>query len=303
MTQTFQQGLRNGKVDILFVVDNALSMVDSLQSIANRFSSFLSALQAADWQIGITTTDVSDQVYGLKGSIVPLDGAGSIKYLTPNLPNKESLFARGLVRPETVSCGFSPQNPCASPWVQPIKATQMAIEKRAQENAGFFRPGADLAVITISNKDEMRNGKDHHPAQPEVLVNTFNEVFANSGKRMATFGVVIPSADATCLAEMRKKWRWDPHPGTFQERLSRVTGGDIVSICARDFGAELSRLGTGIRQLTQSFDLRVTPVPGSVRVQIKPTQIIPFDIKDRRVIFRSAPQAGSEILITYEPAP
>ncbi|MBX9768645.1 MAG: hypothetical protein K2X47_15330 [Bdellovibrionales bacterium] len=275
-----------------------------MQSVATRFSSFLGELKSADWQIGITTTDVSEGIYGFKGSLVRMEGlSGNQKILTPSSPRKETVFASTLVRPETISCGFSPTNPCPSIWVQPIKASQMAMDKRGSENRGFFRTGADLAIVTISNKDEMRNGRDFNPTQPESLVNSFNTHFAHEGKKLATFGVVIPSGQPACLEEMKRKWHWDPSPGTFQERLAKMTGGDVVSICAGDFGAELARLGQGVRRLTQSFDLRVTPRAGSVRIQIRPAQSIRFEVKERRVIFETAPQAGSEIIVTYEPAP
>jgi hypothetical protein len=304
VSETFQQGVGNAKVDILFVVDDALSMVDTLQSVADRFTSFIVELNSADWQIGITTTDVSDGIYGQKGSLVPLEGAsGNQKILTASTPNKESVFANTIVRPETISCGFSPSNPCASPWVQPIKASLLAIDKRNSDNQNFFRTGADLAIITISNKDEMRNGRDFNPTQPEALVNSFNTSLATNGKKLATFGIVIPTSQPECLREMKSKWYWDPAYGTFQERLSLLTGGAVVSICEKDFAASLAFLGRGIRRLSQSFDLRVTPIPSSVSVQFRPAQNMSFELKDRRITFRSAPSAGSEIIITYEPAP
>lgn len=177
------------------------------------------------------------------------------------------------------------------------------MEKQNTDNRGFFRAGADLAIVTISNKDEMRNGRDFQPTQPESLINTFNLHFASEGKKLATFGIVIPSAQATCLAEMKRKWNWDPSPATFQERLSKLTGGDIVSICSSDFGAELSRLGQGVRKLTQSFDLRITPKEGTVKIQLRPMQSIRFEVRERRITFESAPQADTEITVTYEPAP
>jgi hypothetical protein len=286
------------------VVDNALSMVDSLRSIANRFGSFMSELSSADWQIGIVTTDVSEGLYGYKGNLVHLEGRpGGHNILMPTTPQKERVFADTLVRPETISCGYSPVNPCASPWVQPIRAAQMAMDKRNNVNRRFFRSGADLALITISNKDEMRNGKDFNPTQPESLINTFNSYFAAQGKKFASYGIVIPSSEPACLEEMKRKWQWDPAYGTYQERLSRLTGGEIISICSSDFSGPLAHLGQGIRRLTQSFDLKVTPIPSSVRVELRPMQSIRFEIKDRRITFESAPLAGSEIIITYEPAP
>ena len=63
-----------GAVDILFVIDNSGSMDDEQEEMAKRFSSFLSLLFDLSWQVGITTTDLSDSnKYYTDGKLIPVD--------------------------------------------------------------------------------------------------------------------------------------------------------------------------------------------------------------------------------------
>ncbi|MCB0370011.1 MAG: hypothetical protein KDD45_11450, partial [Bdellovibrionales bacterium] len=49
----------NNKVDILIVIDNSGSMSYEQSEMAKRFSGFVESLNGLDWQLGITTTDVT----------------------------------------------------------------------------------------------------------------------------------------------------------------------------------------------------------------------------------------------------
>src|SRR5690606_8968839 len=75
----------DGRVDILLVDDNSGSMSAEQNLLAQRFSTFISRLSGLDWQIGITTTDVTnDPVNGLRGSLLELSGHPGQKILTPS---------------------------------------------------------------------------------------------------------------------------------------------------------------------------------------------------------------------------
>lgn len=300
-TQSFTQAPLNGRVDILFVLDNALSTVEHQQEVANRFGAFTETLSGLDWQIAMTTTDVSNGVYGVQGSLVPIvGGAKNQKIIRPTDANPQGLFAKTVVRQETLDCGFSPTNPCASPWVQPLNATIRAIDKRNSDNAGFFRAGADLAVVIISNKDEMRDGKSFNPTKPDDLIAHFQKTWP-TGKKLGGFGLVIKPGDGKCMAEMRKKWKTDPAYGTFASELAEKTGGVLASVCDPNYTSALEQLAGGVGQLPKVFELADEPIAGTVQVKLSnPSQTISWVVEGKNVIFEKAPRAGTVIEITYD---
>ncbi len=100
-TFSFDDDGSGAKVDILFVVDNSGSMYEEQGRLSTALASFITSIGAIDWQIGITTTDVSDGTYGLKGSLLPFAGLGS-KVLTKRSPNYATAFAK---------YGCAPRNP------------------------------------------------------------------------------------------------------------------------------------------------------------------------------------------------
>src|SRR4051794_20894940 len=60
------------KTDILFVVDNSLSMAPEQKLLADGFHGFAQTLAGVDWQIGVTTTDTTST--GMGGKLVKFSG-------------------------------------------------------------------------------------------------------------------------------------------------------------------------------------------------------------------------------------
>jgi hypothetical protein len=289
------------KVDMLFVIDNALSTVTYQKSLGKRFSILTSALSGIDWQIGITTTDVSEGPFGLKGSLAALEsGDGNQTIITSTDPQAATLFESTVVRPETISCGFSPSNPCASPWVQPLKASIDAMDKRNSDNAGFFRDSADLAIVYLSNKDEMRDGKSFNPTTPAELISHFNSIWP-SGKKLEAFGIVIIPEDVKCLAEQKKDWPLDPAYATFVTALGMLTQGGVESLCDKDYNKTIFDIGQKVSETARSIDLKFIPKPGTLTITMNPKQNILWRLEGKRVYFASTPKLGTEITVHYIP--
>jgi len=91
------------KIDILFVDDNSGSMAEEQKEMGQKFNAFLSGLGAADWQVGITTTDVSSGTYGIQGSLIKLWGRPD-KILTKSTPDFLKVFENTIRRPESIDC-------------------------------------------------------------------------------------------------------------------------------------------------------------------------------------------------------
>ncbi len=298
-SDSFQLPSTYGKVDILFVVDNALSTIDNQSELATKFKTLQRALGNLDWQIGITTTDVSEGPFGLKGSLAPLvGGKKGERILTYSTPNFEQIFFNTIIRKETTNCGFSPQNPCPNPWVQPLKASIMAMEKRNHENRGFFRAQSDLVIIVLSNKNEMRTGTDYNPTQPQAVIDRFKSIWPED-KKLFVNGLVVVPGDENCLREIKQRFPYDPSYGTFVTRLSNMTAGKVTSICEKDYTSNLKNIGQTLGPKFKKLVLSYVPTANSLKIKMTPEQNIPYVINGNVVTFEYAPLPNTRIEADY----
>lgn len=169
-------------VDILVVNDNSGSMSFEQNHMAERFGTFLQALEQRqiDYRIAITTTDVSDNnpsssLYNPPRAInkngALQDGkliayADGSFYLTPATANKQSLFEQAVKRSETLQCeSFLKTNQfgtgafqtgykenCPSGNERGIFAINQVIKNNPN---GFVRANSHLAVVVLSDEDEV----------------------------------------------------------------------------------------------------------------------------------------------------
>ncbi len=165
-----------GKVDILIVDDNSGSMSFEQNSMAQKFSQFVAALDAknVDYRIGITTTDISspsNPARGINQSGALQDGKlisfpNGKMYLENafgSQSDRSSWFSQTIQRPETINCeNFVKNNPtissdsqsyldnCPSGDERGIYAANLTIQNNP---SGFIRPEAHLAIVILSDED------------------------------------------------------------------------------------------------------------------------------------------------------
>lgn len=289
LTDEFSQNLMSKKIDILFVVDNSISMAEEQAKLGARISSFLSTLHDIDWQIGITTTDVSDGQHGVKGSLLPL--SGSLGYiLNEKTPNFVEVFKNTVVRLESINCT---QN-CPSGDEQPLKATLQALMKKDTDNKGFFRKGADIGLMVLSDEDEMSTG-GALATPPEAILSVISALFGDE-KRIYTYGMIIRPDDKACLDSNNNVG----HYGTFVARLSQLTNGLVGSICDEDYGPTLGRLGENVRRLLDYVELRAIPNASRLKIEFAPAHQTQIRIEGRRIYFDVPPPKDTKILVEYE---
>jgi hypothetical protein len=160
------------QTDILFVIDDSISMGEEQQNVSDNLAAFVAALDASpvanDYQIGVTNTSVTrfdpaSAAYGIytdgpndgiefpAGRLVAVSGTGAYDYLSgprilqPSSPTfVEDFQANVLVG--TYGSGKE----------QPFLAARLALGASGPggANEGFLRPGARLAVIFISDEDD-----------------------------------------------------------------------------------------------------------------------------------------------------
>jgi hypothetical protein len=141
-TDVFVQEIRRA-VDVLLVVDNSCSMIDEQIKLGSNFAAFIDEFVNAqvDYQIGVTTTDMVDPEH--RGRL-----QGDTKLITAEMGFDEasSLFAENV-------------HVCAtgSGLEKGLDAARAALTEPviSNENAGFLRPNAALAIVFVSDEDDL----------------------------------------------------------------------------------------------------------------------------------------------------
>lgn len=288
------------KVDVLFVVDNSGSMLAEQNKLGSALSSFITSLGQVDWQIGITTTDVSDGAWGLKGDLLAYTGT-STTILNKNVTGFESLFMNTVVRQELIDCKDHPDRPdlypCPSIDERPLEAMMLAFQKRSTSNRGFFRNGADVAAVILSDEDERSTGVG--AVAPGAVVDAFRQVFGTT-KTLSTYGIVIQPGDTACYNSQL------PSGGSYgasAAALVALTDGETGSICASDYGPTLTSIGNRVKNMVKSVTLRYTPDPATVRIIMTPMDpTITWEVQGNTIRFSKIPAKGTKMDIFYLPS-
>ncbi len=290
--ENFEQKETNSKVDILFVVDNSPSMYEEQRMLGSRFGSFISALNTVDWQMAFTTTDVSNGSYGLKGSFLDLEGQNGMKILNYKNNNANQVFEKTIQRKES-NCTFV----CPSVDEQGLLASIMAMDKSLTVNKDFFRDQTDLAIIFISDEDELSDGP-REATKPVEVIDAFRQRWGQT-KSLSVYGLVIQPGDAACLREKRDEGT-TAYYGTHVSDLAALTGGITGSLCERDYSKTLAEISNRVRDLVDSFELASVPV-GPIKVELSPAQPeLSWRVDGNKLYFSKPPVSGTKIKVIYQ---
>ncbi|MES2966148.1 MAG: hypothetical protein V4760_19875 [Bdellovibrionota bacterium] len=297
--ERFEQDQNANKIDILIVNDDSSSMEEEQKKMAERFGSFVSALSTIDYRIAMTTTDLQTPKWNQNGRIMEWSGTGT-KVLTPKTPNAEGAFRSTIKRNETIGCRQrSSGKDCPSGNEEPLRATLLAIDQRANANKDLFRVGVDFVVVVLSDEDELSDGPVT-ATKPIEVTEGFEAAFGVS-KRLAVHGIIVKPGDVACKAEQEKQIK-EPGGAFYGQHVSELaalTNGTTGSICATDYAKNLSAISDQVRKLVSSFDLQKEPLEGSVEVNLTPNDTIAFHVEGKRVIFARPPNAGTRVEISY----
>lgn len=295
ISETFLFDRSNTKkyVDVLFIIDNSGSMLAEQEKLGQRLNSFITSLDEVDWQIGITTTDASNGTFGIKGSLVNLDST-SQKILKPTLSNYESLFMNSVVRNESIDCQTTAV--CPTNNEQALLAAIMAMDKRNSTNAGFFRDNADLAVVILTDEDEMSSGPPE-ATKPQQVVDHFKSIWGTS-KNLSVYGIVVQPGDRDCYDS---QYLTAGTYGYHVTELALITGGVTGSICDTDYSHNLSKIGENVNQLLNYVVLTHEPESGVLNVVLTPHDPeLTWSLEGQRVVFNKTPAEGTRVDIVYE---
>jgi len=284
------------KVDVLFVVDNTSSMVEEQPKLVQGIPSFVNAAlsKGVDLHVAVTTTGVDaanpacpgGAEGGEAGRFFPADNSNirELTNLTPNLAGElqqnvqvglcayveEGLEAmRRALSDPLVSSADDPRTPLPS-----------------DGNLGFLREEAALAVVFVGDED------DNSADDVGTYVRFLQSKKGLSQPQRAVIYAIAPTAQQCPTAG---------GVGTRYAEAAAKTGGQVLSVCAPDYGPLLADVANKAFSPQARFPLSATPVPGSIAVTVNGAAASgwTYDAAANAVAFNTAPAPGAKIAISY----
>jgi hypothetical protein len=168
--QTFPE--RQGrKLDLLFMVDNSLSMLPLQQKLLANFPVFMQTLRALpgglpDLHIGVVSSDMGANGYDIQQcnndrGVLQATPRGAVACSGPTGnfistgPNESAPNYSGTIEDTFTCIAALGQNGCG--YEQQLESVAVALGARGQipaENAGFLRPDALLGIVLLTNEDD-----------------------------------------------------------------------------------------------------------------------------------------------------
>jgi hypothetical protein len=321
-TATFQQNSAsiNGKIDILFVIDNSGSMAASQQALADNISRFFDKFDAKgfDYQIAVTTTDAWRTQFGGAASMAQYkDGVGSthsgFQIVTPSTPNRQAAFITN-VKEGTSGNGDE----------RAFQSFQSALENASNATLNFPRADAFFSIIVLSDADDLSatvsstldNGTDYYANPNLIPVQTYVDYLDKKlgvvgGVRSGKYNVnSIGVMDDACKQQVSSGG--ENKIGKRYMQIADMTSGIKGSICG-DFGTTLADISYKIIQLRTRFYLDRQLDPATLHVFIDGGEVpritdpngngYMYNADDNSVSFFGTyvPGPGSSISVSFDP--
>lgn len=313
---------KSGMVDILFIDDNSGSMYVEQQEIATKFPTFINDISHLDFQIAITTTDVSASPENPPNSA---NGYGALqdgqfitfpngsKVISNATADPVSEFQNTIKRPETYNCDNN-YAACPSGDERAIYAANLAFERADSQ---FFRQDAHLALVILSDEDERSNGGNirgyalEDKDMPATLVQRLSSTFGPD-KIMSVHAVVIKPGDTACYNQQNAQadvkgfyantYKELTHPSQSLKDLGNIVDGHMGSICAGDYGSELGDIASKMNHNVNLIQLQCPPIQDTLTVEFSPAppQQIQFHINaDNQIVLTPPAPAGTQVSYDY----
>jgi hypothetical protein len=273
------------QLDVLFVVDNSLSMKDEQKSMATKIASFMDRLQGFDWQIAVVTTDPGHATYG-DGRLQRYPDGSFILNSKQDITKAREMFSQTVQREES---GSSSE--------QGIRATARAIQRSLGSSADsshqqFFRKDSAFAAVVLSDENESGSASINKGTQ---LVKLISETWGDE-KVFQFHSIIVRPGDTACKAAATVG---DHYYGTAYAGLTKLTNGVLGSICEPDYGNQLSLIGQTVANSKTTYDLACVPKDvdgdGNPDVTVKATGgvVVPnFTVKASQLVFSKPPPEG-----------
>lgn len=307
VTEVFEQVPTN-EVDILWVVDDSVSMVEEQQRVHDGAADFITNLDVSgmDFHLGVITTDVE------------AEGASVLQGEPPYLTNADADYTEAFQ--ERVAGVGTEGDQMESGYEAAINA--LTSPKIDNENAGFLREDATLAIIVLSDENDCSDFGAFEedatgfncdsPGAPLVPVADLLTMLRDAkgidshSSLLSLSGIIGPPAEEGCANAI---------PGErYAEGISLVGGVD-ANICATDYGDIMNDLGLVAAGLKSTFTLANVASEPSIQVTVTPAEGASYEVSSdatngwtyeasptSHLIFNGegVPPRGSSFSVSYE---
>ncbi|MCM2283030.1 MAG: VWA domain-containing protein [Bdellovibrionaceae bacterium] len=245
------------KVDILFVVDDSGSMLNHQDNLAANIQLYAEELdknKILQYRVGVitTSTDTYAPGPGENGLLV-----GSPAVIERGTPNGVSVLAQNL------KVGISGSG--TEKFFEPVKSA-LTPPLVHNENAGFYRPEAFLALVFITDTDDQSSGVSSRQFYD------FLTQLKGDKEKVLFYAAYIPSLDAKCNRSGEEL------PRRIEDLLF-ISGGKGFGLCDADFGAKLAGIGTDlVNRVGKRLLLSRPPDVSTIEVRYG-NQVIPNDAR------------------------
>ena len=239
------------QLDVLFVVDDSGSMEDKQRLLAANIAEFTQEFTKSsfvDYHVGVITSSIGSAgsfncgKTGCNGVLV-----GPPPWIERGTPNAINALQTNFM----VGTNGSGNEE----FFQPVA---LALSKPAvdNENKGFYRPKAHLAVIFVTDADDQ---SQTGLTTPDKFID-FMKKLKGSAEKYSIYAAYIPSNDRVCNRS------GEPMPDKFEE-LFKKTNAIAVSLCDPLFGKKLAAVGKDLfRKIARKMYLARRPLKDSIKV-------------------------------------
>jgi hypothetical protein len=234
------------KIDILWVIDNSGSMGGIQSDIVRNSALFMESFKNhkfLEWKMGLMSTDKNQ---------APFLGFNINAPFNFKSPSPVNTFERAVDSLKT--------NGSASEYV--FHNVYRAMVGQPDLNH-FFREGAHLAVIMVTDEEEQSDGINRTRYEPLALLNALRGLKASD--RIVRFYGAFDFKD---LPSCTGGFGAAEYTGSPLEKIINESGGLATSACVNDFGTGLAEIGNDIVSLlkTPSILLKERPIIETINV-------------------------------------
>lgn len=282
----------NNKIDILWVVDTSPSMHDDRVRITSQIESMISTMdsKSLDYRMAATTMDMgssSNPTYS-QGRFV-----GSPSIISNSTPNKVNAF-KTMINVPTADSNLAR-------GLGSMKSG-LSEESLRTTNSGFFRDGALLAVIFVTDERDWSSGTWEDKV---TFLDALKKPLENGNRGwLANFiGViddskVCPTADGVSIR------------GAGFIEVAEASGGSVNSICEDSLTSAVENIQRTIISIVTEYKLDATPLIETIKVKIGGVEIQEdgtngwtYSVDKNTVSFHGSaiPSADMKVEVTFKP--
>jgi hypothetical protein len=250
--------INHGKkmVDLLVIDDNSGSMKYEQSNMAARIASLFGKLQDFDYQIGIISTDVTEDQPGKDGRFLEIKNRPGQYILKSESMSQGDIIESFSLTVQREEKGSGNEQGALAAYKAITRSQSPDPENRP--NREFFRNGAALVVVIITDTDETwANGQNFVIKSASELTDYVGKIFP--GKRFSWNSIIVKPEDSSCLSNTTNN-NENENYGNLYFALSQRTGGVVGSVCEADYGNQLGEIGNSVIEMTKTFRLKCNPV-------------------------------------------